>query len=127
MKISQEAITAAHQIRDYGDGFLLIQLADGQTQRLTGNFILSSEQLQSPTANISKQFSEAIVFEALTTFEYDVLIVVTSQQMNADIASLMQQFHRAGLAAEFMALGPACRTFNLLLAEGRKPLIWASL
>lgn len=127
MKISQEAITGAHQIRDYGDGFLLIQLADGQTQRLTGNFILSSEQLQSLVPNISKQFSEAIALETLTAFEYDVLIIVTSQQMNADIASLMQQFHRAGLAAEFMALGPACRTFNLLLAEGRKPLIWASL
>lgn len=127
MKISQEAITGAHQIRDYGDGFLLIQLADGQTQRLTGSFILSSEQLQSSTPDISKQFSEAIALEVLTAFEYDVLIVVTSQQMNADIASLMQQFLRAGLAAEFMALGPACRTFNLLLAEGRKPLIWASL
>ncbi|MEX0615257.1 MAG: MTH938/NDUFAF3 family protein, partial [Methylophaga sp.] len=89
--------------------------------------ILSSDQLQSPIPDISKQFSETIAVEALTTFEYDVLIVVTSQHMNADIASLMQQFHRAGLAAEFMALGPACRTFNLLLAEGRKPLIWASV
>jgi uncharacterized protein len=127
MKISQEAITGAHQIRDYGDGFLLIQLADGQTQRLTGSFILSSDQLQSPTPDISKEFSDVIVLEALTAFKYDVLIVITSQQMNADIASLMKQFHRAGLAAEFMALGPACRTFNLLLSEGRKPLIWASL
>lgn len=127
MKISQEAITGAHQIRDYGDGFLLIQLADGQTQRLTGSFILSNEQLQDGIPDISKQFSETLVLEALSTFEYDVLIVITSQQMNADIVLLMQQFRRAGLAAEFMALGPACRTFNLLLAEGRKPLIWASL
>lgn len=127
MKISQEAITGAHQIRDYGDGFLLMQLADGQTQRLTGSFILSSEQLQFSTPDISKNFSETLALEALSAFEYDVLIVVTSQQMNADIASLMQQFHRAGLAAEFMTLGAACRTFNLLIAEGRKPLIWASL
>jgi len=127
MKISQEAITGAHQIRDYGDGFLLIQLADGQTQRLTGSFILSSEQLQTAVYDISKQFSETILLESLAAFQYDVLIVVTSQQMNTDIAMLMQQFRRAGLAAEFMALGPACRTFNLLLAEGRKPLIWASL
>ena len=64
---------------------------------------------------------------ALETFEYDVLIVVTGQCMNTDTATLMQQFCRIGLAAEFMALGPACRTFNLLLAEGRKPLIWATL
>lgn len=126
MKISQEAITGAHQIRDYGDGFLLIQLADGQTQRLTGSFILSSEQLQASILDINN-FAEDAIHSTLKAFEYDVLIVVVDQQINAGTAQLMQQFRRAGMAAEFMALGPACRTFNLLLAEGRKPLIWASL
>lgn len=126
MKISQEAITGAHQIRDYGDGFLLIQLADGQMQRLTGSFILSSEQLQSPAPHFNNT-DDLTVFAALETFEYDVLIVVIHPQMNNDTALLMQQFRRAGLAAEFMSLGPACRTFNLLVAEGRKPLICASL
>ena len=63
----------------------------------------------------------------LNQFDHDVLIVVTSPRINAETAQLMQQSRRAGLSAEFMALGPACRTFNLLLAEGRKPLIWASL
>lgn len=126
MKISQEAITGAHQIRDYGDGFLLIQLADGQTQRLTDSFILGSDQLQSPAPDIHLCVADT-EFATLSTFQYDVLIVVISQQMNHDTVTLMQQFRRAGVAAEFMALGPACRTFNLLLAEGRKPLIWASL
>ncbi len=127
MKISQEAITGAHQIRDYGDGFLLIQLADGQTQRLTDSFFLSSEQLQTPAPDFNDTNDISLVFAALETFEYDVLIVVTHDRMNASTALLMQQFRHAGLAAEFMALGPACRTFNLLMAEGRKPLICASL
>lgn len=127
MKISQEAITGAHQIRDYGDGFLLIQLADGQTQRLTDSFILSSEQLQTPAPDINDTNDISLIFKVLKTFEYDVLIVVTDEHMNASTVLLMQQFRRAGLAAEFMALGPACRTFNLLIAEGRKPLICASL
>ncbi|MDX1573926.1 MAG: MTH938/NDUFAF3 family protein [Methylophaga sp.] len=127
MKISQEAITGAHQIRDYGDGFLLIQLADGQTQRLTDSFILSSEQLQTPAPDINDTNDISSIFNVLKTFEYDVLIVVTDEHMNASTVLLMQQFRRTGLAAEFMALGPACRTFNLLIAEGRKPLICASL
>lgn len=126
MKISQEAITGAYQIRDYGDGFLLIQLADGQTQRLTGSFILGSEQLQTSVPDINQVAADAVL-TTLQSLEYDVLIIVIDQQMNADTASLMQQFRRAGLTGEFMTLGPACRTFNLLLAEGRKPLIWASL
>ena len=127
MKISQEAITGAHQIRDYGDGFLLIQLADGQTQRLTGSFILSSQQLQTLAPNLISINDIAPLLTALETVEYDVLIVVTESHMNANTALLMQQFQHHGLSAEFMALGPACRTFNLLMAEGRKPLICASL
>ena len=127
MKISQEAITGAHQIRDYGDGFLLIQLADGQTQRLTGNFLLGSEQLLTSCAAITEYFPDTAAMTQLNQFDHDVLIVVTSPRINAETAQLMQQSRRAGLSAEFMALGPACRTFNLLLAEGRKPLIWASL
>ncbi len=127
MKISQEAITGAHQIRDYGDGFLLIQLADGQTQRLTGNFLLGSEQLLTSSAAITEYFPDTSAMTQLNQFDHDVLIVVTSPRINAETAQLMQQSRRAGLSAEFMALGPACRTFNLLLAEGRKPLIWASL
>jgi uncharacterized protein len=127
MKISQEAITGAHQIRDYGDGFLLIQHANGQMQRLSGNFILGSEQLLTPTAAITEHFPDLSAIKQLNQLEHDVLIVVTSPRINAETAQLMQQSRRAGLSAEFMALGPACRTFNLLLAEGRKPLIWASL
>ena len=127
MKISQEAITGAHQIRDYGDGFLLIQLADGQTQRLTGNFLLGSEQLLTSSAAITEYFPDTSAMTQLNQFDHDVLIVVTSPRINAETAQLMLQSRRAGLSAEFMALGPACRTFNLLLAEGRKPLIWASL
>ncbi len=127
MKISQEAITGAHQIRDYGDGFLLIQLADGQTQRLTGNFLLGSEQLQTFSAVITDNFADPAALAQLNQFDHDVLIVVISPRLNAETAQLIQQSRRAGLSAEFMALGPACRTFNLLLAEGRKPLIWASL
>ncbi|HET8807702.1 MAG TPA: Mth938-like domain-containing protein [Methylophaga sp.] len=127
MKISQETITGAHQIRDYGDGFLLIQLADGQMQRLTGSFILSSEQLQFSAPNFIEPTHIPLLFSTLESFEYDVLIVVTNEHMNANTALLMQEFRSAGLAAEFMDLGPACRTFNLLMAEGRKPLICASL
>lgn len=127
MKISQEAITSAHQIRDYGDGFLLIQLANGQTQRLTDSFLLSSEQLQALPPNYLTSTDASPLLAAIKTIEYDVLIVVTQTQMNADTALLMQKFQHAGLTAEFMALGPACRTFNLLLAEGRKPLICACL
>ncbi|MDT8311195.1 MAG: MTH938/NDUFAF3 family protein [Methylophaga sp.] len=127
MKISQEAITGAHQIRDYGDGFLLIQLADGQTQRLTGSFILSSEQLRTLAPDFISTNDITQLLAVLETVEYDVLIMVSESHMNATTALLMQQFQHRGLYAEFMALGPACRTFNLLMAEGRKPLIWASL
>lgn len=127
MKISQEAITATHQIRDYGDGFLLLQLADGQTQSLTGNFLISSETLQTKSPNIQKTLIDDVRISFLSEYNFDVLIVIVDEQINKNMAELMLSFRRAGIAAEIMSLGPACRTFNLLLAEGRKPLIWANL
>ncbi|MCX4190064.1 MTH938/NDUFAF3 family protein [Methylophaga sp. OBS3] len=127
MKISQEAITATHQIRDYGDGFLLLQLADGQTQRLTGNFLLGSETLQMQSPNIQNTLNVDDGRNFLADYNFDVLIVIVDEQINKNMAELMLSFRRAGIAAEIMSLGPACRTFNLLLAEGRKPLIWANL
>ncbi|AFJ01635.1 hypothetical protein Q7C_460 [Methylophaga frappieri] len=125
MKISQETLTGLLQIRDYGDGFLMIQTAEGRSEKLTGSVLLSNAGIQS--APSLKAPNRMGVTSLLSQHVFDVLIVVTPTGASEQNWQLQTVFASAGIVAEFMPMGPACRTFNLIQSEGRAPLLWAEL
>ncbi len=49
----------------------------------------------------------------------DVLIIGTGADIAAVSPGLRQALREAGIGVEIMATGPAVRTYNILLAEGR--------
>lgn len=56
---------------------------------------------------------------ALAT-EIDVLLIGTGAEMTPLPTSLRQQVEQAGIGLEHMGSPAACRTYNVLLAEGRR-------
>jgi uncharacterized protein len=52
--------------------------------------------------------------------EVDVLFVGTGPEMARPPAPFAEAMEQAGLAVEFAASAAACRTYNVLLGEGRR-------
>lgn len=52
--------------------------------------------------------------------EIDVLFVGTGEEIAHIPATLRQRLEEAGMGAEVMASPAACRTYNILLSEGRR-------
>jgi uncharacterized protein len=125
MKISQEAVTDAVVIKSYGDGFLLIQSTDQPQQRITHNCILSPEGIFD--ALDLNRFDGNIIsdtqIEKIKSFHADVVIMVNDGGLTSHSIKITHTFAQYGISLEIMSLGAACRTYNLLLNEGRKPIL----
>lgn len=52
--------------------------------------------------------------------QLDVVLVGCGPRMEAIPFALRQALKERGLAVEFMDTGAACRTYNVLMAEGRR-------
>lgn len=50
----------------------------------------------------------------------DLLLLGTGAEIAMPPRQLRDALEEAGIAFEFMASGPACRTYNVLLSEGRR-------
>lgn len=124
MKISQEAVTDALVIKSYGDGFLLIQSTNQPQQQITHNCILTPEGIFD--ALDFNRFEDNISdtqIEKIKSFHADVVIMVNDDGLTSHSIKVSHTFAQYGISLEIMSLGAACRTYNLLLNEGRKPIL----
>jgi uncharacterized protein len=99
-------------IQGYGDG--LFRIAGEAYQ---GSIIVFAER----TVAWSGEISEAGLAEAFAAAgELDLLLLGCGLRMQPVAPGLRMALRRVGIAVEAMDTGAACRTFNVLLAEGRR-------
>jgi len=124
MKISQEAVTDAFVIKSYGDGFLLIQSNNQTPQRITHNCIISPDGVfETLDLNSFAEHQGESQIETIKSFNADVVIMVNDEGITPHVLQIISKFAENGISLETMSLGAACRTYNLLLNEGRKPIV----
>lgn len=82
--------------------------------------VLPERTLAWPVASFAE--IETASFEPLTTAEpgIDVLLLGCGATMQMPPSTLRMALRAAGIVVEPMDTGAACRTFNVLLAEGRR-------
>lgn len=85
-----------------------------------GSIIVSAEQVLAdwPPARIGELAAEH--FAAILALEPDVVLIGTGARQHFLAPELMVPFYESGVGAEVMSTAAACRTFNVLVAEGRK-------
>ena len=99
-------------IQGYGDGLFRIAGAAHP-----GSVIVFAGR----TVSWSGEINEAGLAEAFAAAdELDLLILGCGTRMQAITPELRAALRRVGVAVEVMDTGAACRTFNVLLAEGRR-------
>ena len=60
--------------------------------------------------------------DALITLQPELIILGSGSQLRFPDAALIARIHQAGIGFEVMSTPAACRTFNVLVSEGRQVL-----
>jgi uncharacterized protein len=115
MKFSEEAGRGQHHIDAYGEGRIVI---DGRDY--------SAGLIVSPTRIIEgwgPRTAEGLTAEhiaALIALEPQVIVLGTGARQFFLHPRVLAQARGCGLGVEVMDTGAACRTYNILLGEGRR-------
>lgn len=112
---SETALGSGHRITAYGAGFIAVNESTFTgTVLLGGNVIATDLRERRPdelnTATVSR----------LRDLEPELVIVGTGRRHVFPPSELFAPLTRDGVGVETMSTSAACRTYNILSAEGRK-------
>ena len=118
MQITQHKPDTPFVIRGYDERSVRLP-----ERELTASFILSAEQLIEDWP--PRQVTDLTLDSLAPVFERqpEVVILATGARAIFPRAQLRAEFGSRGIGLEVMAIGAACRTFNVLVAEGRRAVI----
>ena len=99
----------------YGEGHVSVN-----TVRYVGNLIVLPERLISDWTPASFDSLSLADFELLATLDTEIILLGTGKQLRFPRPELMQPLIAVRKGLEVMDVHAACRTYNVLINEGRK-------
>lgn len=100
---------------DYGPDFLKVN-----DQILRQNLLLSPDRIDTDWPARDFDSLEAAHFEYILTFQPELVLLGTGTQLRFPHPRLLAPLSRQGIGVDVMDLGAACRTYNILMSEGRR-------
>lgn len=128
MNFSQELVSDANYIYSYDNNAVVIRERNNpDLNRLTASLILTADQIitDHPNCCVADMIMSDIIF--LTTLAPEILIIRTKSNLQRLPPDLLILLSEKSIGIEYMSLGAACRTYNLLVAEERRVVFVASL
>ncbi len=114
MKIEQTLNEGSNAFTGYGDGYVEVG-----GKRHAGSLVVSAKSLTEGWAGGSiEQLTEAH-FRMLAEMAPEIVLVGSGKAFAFPDPALLAPLHAAGIGVEVMDTRAACRTYNLLLGEGR--------
>lgn len=111
LKLHQSRFAGQNAFSGYGEGHVLI---NGE-RRDSSVVVLPDEVRDWPGGSL-----EADALSPLRSLPVEILLLGTGRRLRFPAAALIVAFRQQGLGLEVMDTQAACRTYNILLAEGRK-------
>lgn len=99
----------------YGEGYVAIN-----QQRYEGNVIVLPESLFTDWTIATPETLTEADMAKLLGLGTEIVLLGTGNRLRFPPGALMRPFAPAGIGLEVMDLQAACRTYNILAAEGRK-------
>lgn len=124
MKLSLEAVSEYNQIHSYDNNSVVIRPQhQNRLDEIETNFILTPETLirDWPVSDIKQLSAEQLA--DIQKLDPEVVLFATGSGLTVDLQKLSQILMHQHIGVEFMDLGAACRTFNLLVTEQRKVVL----
>ena len=124
MKLSLEAVSEFNQIHSYDDNNVVIRPQhQDRLDAIETSFILTADTLIRDWAVSDIQQLSAAQVAELQSLDPEVILFATGSGLTVEHQTIAKLFIPHHIGVEFMDLGPACRTFNLLVTEQRKVLL----
>lgn len=117
MKLHADAPTSLNTVTGYGPGFIEIN-----KERHCGHLLLAPDAPARPWPAMSFAGLREEDFDALLALRPEVVLLGTGRQQRFPHPRLTAALARAGVGLEVMDTAAACRTYNILMAEGRRVL-----
>jgi uncharacterized protein len=115
MKLHLHTDTSLPLFTGYGSDHVLIN-----GQRFETSLLLSARGIEvAPWVGLDFDALTAAHFEWLAQREMDILLLGTGTRLRFPHPSLTRSLTEARIGLEVMDIGALCRTYNILVAEGR--------
>lgn len=114
MKLHADTATAA-SVQAYGEGWIQVR-----NQRHVGSLLLSHDGTVTPWS--CQRFEDLVAadFQQLLTHAPELVVFGSGTRLRFPHPSLYASLVSAGIGLETMGTGAACRTYNILVQEGRR-------
>ena len=114
MKLQPDVRFAARAITSHGPGYVALG-----GQRFTRTVLLGPEGIDATWGPETFDGLDASHFAALAAIPCDVALLGTGVRQRFPAPALLRPLIEAGRGVEVMDTPAACRTYNVLIAEGR--------
>ena len=113
MKLQASALTHLHTFTGYGEGYVTI---DGERHE-SSLIVLPERLLPWPVAGFDALAEEH--FALIAALKPEIVLLGTGARLRFPQPRLTAALTRARIGVEVMDIQAACRTYNILMAEGR--------
>jgi uncharacterized protein len=114
MKIHLDNSPGAHRITGYGAGYIAVN-----GKPLTRSFIVTPEALITGWSPQHVDELDQAALEAVARLSPSVVLLGTGVEQHFPPPALLAPLLAQGIGIEVMTTAAACRTYNILVAEGR--------
>lgn len=114
MKLHRDNSNGRYAFTGYGEDYVVI---NGTPYR--SNLVVLPQRLILDWTEASFDALTQESFDALATLGCEIMLLGTGMQQRFPHPQLLQGLMRAGVGLEVMNTQAACRTYNILVAEGR--------
>lgn len=115
MKLQETKVSQSYAITHCGDGFILLN----KEQRVESGIIVMPERIVENWGTAGFDALTVADVEVLRDLGVTIVLIGTGPRQRFPHPSLLRPLMEARVGFEIMDLAAACRTYNVLMAEGR--------
>jgi len=115
MKLSLESAQGRNPFTGYGDGYVEVNGTRHRENVVVSAQAVSPAWVSGPLAAVT-----AADLEPLAAARPEIVILGSGAAFRFPGPEILAPLHRAGVGVEVMDTRAACRTYNILLGEGRR-------
>ena len=114
MKLHASTPTSLNTFSGYGDGYVTVR-----GERIEKNSIVTPEKVIPWSASAFDELAESD-FEIFSGMDLEILLIGTGAKQRFSHPKLTRALAEKRIGVESMDLQAACRTYNILVSEGRR-------
>ncbi len=114
MKLHLAAVKDRNQFTGYGTGYVAVN-----NQRYQRSLVVTPQTLHEDWAVSSVESMDLAALRFLVSLKPEILLLGTGATHRFPAPATLREFAQAQIGVETMDTAAACRTFNILMAEGR--------